>query len=222
MFTMEQIRKAYIISDTHFGHLKCLNKERSEKFKTIEEHDEYIIEAINKIVKPDDLLFHLGDTGDLEKVKQLNGIKILVKGNHDKQASKLYNSVFKEVYNYPIFISKRILLSHLPEAVSPHVLNIHGHLHGSYLDSKNHINASIHVIDYKPIFMRNVFSYIDKNLEPQQVKFLTEWYADKQVFLNKEREDLVLDENGKIKLKETIELNKDLKGREECNYGKHE
>lgn len=204
MYEYKKLIKAFIISDTHFGHEFVMRKERYSKFDSIEEHDNFIIEAVNKIVSPDSLLFHLGDIGNLETAAKLNGRKILIKGNHDNDSNQKYLEVFDEVWSHPIFINKRILLSHIPQMVSPHVLNIHGHLHGSYLDSKNHMNASIHMINYNPIQIKEAISYIDKNLPREQIAFLAEWFAAEQVFTNKNRQDLVLDENGKIKLSETM------------------
>ena len=83
----------YFISDTHFGHKNLLLFER-KAFATIEEHDEYIINAINKIIKPTDTLIHLGDVGNVEMVRRLNGHKELILGNHDQRPIKEYLGYF--------------------------------------------------------------------------------------------------------------------------------
>lgn len=206
------LKKAYIISDTHFGHEVPILKERYGIFSNTEEHDEYIVSTLNKLLNQDSILIHLGDVGDLETMSKVHGRKVLIKGNHDKLSNKKYLEVFEEIYNQPVFLNKRILLSHYPEMVSPHVLNIHGHLHASYLDSKNHMTASIHMINYKPLTLRQVQSYIDKQLPKHETEFLYEWYADKQIFTERSRSDLVLDENGKIDLERTRELYKTTRG----------
>ena len=45
----------FILSDTHFCHKRIINFERF-KFKTIEEHDEYIIEKWNQTIKESDIV----------------------------------------------------------------------------------------------------------------------------------------------------------------------
>lgn len=91
----------WFTSDTHFGHLKVA---RDRGFGTVSGHDEYLIREWNKLVRPDDQVWHLGDVGmvadraSLDALKaqgmsstdyilgcvdRLNGTKILVAGNHD-------------------------------------------------------------------------------------------------------------------------------------------
>lgn len=206
------LKKAYIISDTHFGHEIPILKERYKMFSNTKEHDDYIVKTLNQILDKKSVLIHLGDVEDLETMSKVYGRKVLIKGNHDKLSNKKDLEVFKEIHNQPVFLNKRILLSHYPEMVSPHVLNIHGHLHASYLDSKNHMTASIHMINYKPLTLRQVQSYIDKKLPKHQTDFLYEWYADKQIFTERGRSDLVLNKDGKIDLERTKELYKNTRG----------
>ena len=80
----------YFISDLHFNHDNILKFERQE-FKTIEEHNEFIIASINRVVTKFDTLYLLGDLGDdLELIKRLNGKKIwcVLRGNISKQNEK--------------------------------------------------------------------------------------------------------------------------------------
>ena len=102
--------------------------------------------------------------------------------------------------------------------VSPHILNIHGHLHASYLDSKNHMTASIHMINYKPLTLRQVQSYIDRQLPKHETEFLYEWYADKQILTERSRSDLILSEDGRIDLERTRELYKTTRGDKKSFY----
>lgn len=81
----------YFTSDLHFGH----DKEflwGARGFASSQEHDEAVIERINSIVKPNDRLYILGDMmlgndteSGIKKVKQLNGIKVFLYGNHDTE-----------------------------------------------------------------------------------------------------------------------------------------
>lgn len=99
MYNMEH---CWFISDLHFNH-QYVNKqgvkrgvllfERGNKFKTIQEHDDYIIETLWHwgAKHKEDTLFILGDFGDINKMRQLSdllryncGINLIgVKGNHD-------------------------------------------------------------------------------------------------------------------------------------------
>ena len=73
----------WLTSDSHFSH----NREflyGPRGFKNIEEHDEVIIQNWNSLIKPDDIVYHLGDVmlNDDE-----HGLKCLqrLRGNHDSE-----------------------------------------------------------------------------------------------------------------------------------------
>lgn len=123
--------KEFIISDLHLGHEGIL-KYRTQ-FKTIEEHDNFIIDNWNKVVTPQDKVYVLGDVcwkkKDLDKIKLLNGKKILIAGNHDILGAKNYLKVFKDIRG--LWKKSDYWLSHAPiEKNSLRDLkNIHGHLH---------------------------------------------------------------------------------------------
>lgn len=194
----------YFISDLHFGHEGILRLER-DQFKNIKEHDEYIIEKINKQVKVTDELWILGDVGAPEKLKFINGRKHLILGNHDKRSVKEYEGYVATVHTAPLYFNNRVLLSHHPHPVPSGVLNIHGHLHGATLDSKNHINLSINDVDYKVFSEKDMQRAVQKIPLPND-RFLEEWYAELYIFKN--NDDVITDTSGKIKLEETIKLRK--------------
>lgn len=83
----ELMSNIWIVSDTHFGHNKPFIYE-PRGFSSIWEHDKEIIKRWNKIVQPEDEIFHLGDVmlGDneygLSCVKQLKGNIHIIRGNH--------------------------------------------------------------------------------------------------------------------------------------------
>jgi calcineurin-like phosphoesterase family protein len=78
----------YFTSDTHFGHDNII-KFCHRPFKDVEEMNSELIRRWNEKVGPDDTIFHLGDFAfggsDIWNniLKQLNGHKILIIGNHD-------------------------------------------------------------------------------------------------------------------------------------------
>lgn len=80
----------FFTSDTHFNHANIL-KFCERPFKTIDEMNEVLIDNWNKVVKEDDIVFHLGDFcfGGPQLwnkfLERLNGKKYLILGNHDMQ-----------------------------------------------------------------------------------------------------------------------------------------
>jgi calcineurin-like phosphoesterase family protein len=82
----------WFTSEWHFGHAPVLGFGPGRPFKTIEEHDEALIENFNAVVGPDDLVWVLGDVAlgpielSLACCAALHGKRFLVCGNHDRPA----------------------------------------------------------------------------------------------------------------------------------------
>lgn len=76
----------YFTADTHFGHQLML---KFRPFASTDEMDEHLIDIWNAVVKPDDIVWHLGDfschdEGRTKKIfSRLQGRKRLIPGNHD-------------------------------------------------------------------------------------------------------------------------------------------
>lgn len=73
------------------------------------------------------------------------------------------NQLFDEVYEGPLFISEKILLSHEPIQL-PFAFNIHGHDHSNWSDSLKgfqHLNVCAEHIDYTPV---NLTALIKKGI----------------------------------------------------------
>ena len=136
----------FLTSDTHFCHAQeFVYKVRG--FNSIEEMNEAIVERWNSVVKPDDMIFHLGDMmlnndqQGMELMKRLNGWISIVWGNHDtnKRKEYIYNSRFIPLgYAHQLQYHKfTCYLSHYPTLTSnwddkhfsQHVINFHGHTH---------------------------------------------------------------------------------------------
>lgn len=139
----------WFTSDTHFGHERSFICE-PRGFTTADEMNEAIIERWNKVVKPNDIVYHLGDVFlnnneiGIQCVKRLNGQIFLIWGNHDSDTRK--NLLFSECrykmlggwYAYQIKYNKlNLYLSHYPtitanydeKHLNQHVINLHGHTH---------------------------------------------------------------------------------------------
>ena len=64
------------------------------------------------------------------------------------------NHLFDEVYEGPVMINDRVILSHEPVAVPEYMFNIHGHTHGlPHIYDERHLNVCAEAIDYTPINM---------------------------------------------------------------------
>ena len=91
-------------------------------------------------------------------INELNGYKILILGNHDRDYPYKFwkESGFDEVYSYPIIFREWFILSHEPLYINSHMpyFNIFGHVHGNkiYTDcSAQSFCVSVERIDYTPV-----------------------------------------------------------------------
>ena len=163
------MQKTFFIADTHFGHEKIIQYE-NRPFRNVAEMDRAIIENWNSAVSKQDRVFLLGDVGfgTMEYitscVKQLNGRKILVMGNHDlgRNITKWYEAGFDEVSKYPIILNDFFVLSHQPptyfNAATPYFY-IYGHVHGTpayRTITQNTACVSIERWDYTPVELQRI------------------------------------------------------------------
>ena len=163
----------FLISDTHFGHANII-KYCNRPFSSTQEMDETLIENWNKVVKPQDKIYHLGDVyfGKGCKpeaiLRRLNGTKVLIVGNHDHIGDPILTKYFSRIYMWRQLKEHGLLLSHVPLHPSAlfvpiekgiHLKNIHGHIHDQ--DSPKdktvtYVNISVEKTDYKPISIEDV------------------------------------------------------------------
>jgi calcineurin-like phosphoesterase family protein len=140
--------KTWVISDTHFYHEKLVDRPK--------DFNEQIVRNWSNTVGPDDVVYHLGDIGFCSKenfknlIRGLPGVKILIRGNHDKFPVGTYlDSGFVAVMDYavvnvrhtkgikrPLNTYFRVLLSHMPMEIGMGSssfgdidYNVHGHFH---------------------------------------------------------------------------------------------
>lgn len=133
----------WIISDTHF---KDTDLEKGIPGRPSAEE---LVRRINSKVGRKDTLILLGDVGDPGCASILRGYKVLIKGNHDAGAQN-YRSIFDEIYEGPVMISEKIMLSHEPVDAN-WVYNIHGHLHQDSKCASGRLNVCADIIGYYPI-----------------------------------------------------------------------
>jgi len=139
--------KTYITADLHFGHKNIMTfcPVTRERFRgDVAYMNEAMIKEWNDIVEPADTVYILGDVAFMSGydaalvMMRLNGIKILIEGNHDRKTLMDVNfrKQFKEVHKYLDiqYNGNNIILFHYPIAewdrMHRGALHFHGHLHG--------------------------------------------------------------------------------------------
>lgn len=164
----------WFLSDTHFGHeniIKFKNNDGSllRPFKDIDEHDSIIIDNWNKLVKPQDKGYLLGDIvinkKHLPKLKRMNGHLRLVRGNHDIEPTKVFMEYFEEIYGVRVFSKEGFVCSHIPihsDCLARWKVNVHGHLHGNVMPDKRYLSMCCEQVNYKPVHIDEILTYIRK------------------------------------------------------------
>jgi len=153
----------FFTSDIHFGH-KNIIRFCDRPFKTVSQMNSEIIQNWNDIVTDSDRVFVLGDVflcsseEAKEYIEQLNGYKILIKGNHDHNEKKMLWVGFDEfhkTYDYEMPDGRIALLEHrpLPDCMidKRYDLMLHGHIHVSDRVRGKKINVSCDIWNFEPI-----------------------------------------------------------------------
>lgn len=169
----------WFISDYHLFHDNILkfnnpaNGHLIRPFKTIWEMHEHIIEKHNSIVKPDDIVYNLGDVffgnyhknkeNIIEILKQLNGKHNLIIGNHDNVKNIIDLKFFNEILFWKKFYSNNLIASHVPlrdETFNEKYINIHGHTHELGSPLGRFKSVCVEIINYLP---KNIEELMEKN-----------------------------------------------------------
>lgn len=160
--------KTYLIADMHFDDKNILNFE-NRPFSNVDEMNTALINRWNETVCQDDIVYVLGDVGAVKFIKLLNGIKYLIKGNHDTETNEFYRNIgFAEVYDHPIIIGGFWILSHDAVYVSENMpyANLFGHVHNSPIVkdySRHHFCVSVERISYTPIKFEYIKNKVANN-----------------------------------------------------------
>lgn len=151
----------FVTSDLHIGHKNILKyTDRHKVYKDIEDHDNQIIDTINKIVKNSDILYLLGDIAMFNIhsfISKLNGSKIIIPGNHDKWRNNSHTSYLELKYNDDLFIMCHYPLLQWNKGHYGSYM-LHGHCHGGI----NSSNENLRRIDvgwdnfYRPISLQEI------------------------------------------------------------------
>jgi len=164
-------------SDTHFQH-KNIIKYCGRPFETVEEMTEGLVDNWNKEVGPKDHVWHLGDVtfGPFD-LNRLNGIKHLVRGNHDPIS--YIQGYFVDILPYHelkgILPKNRALaLFHYPieswNGKFHGAIHLHGHSHGT-TDNTGllRFDMGVDCWDMKPVPIERVLELVPIRKEQEAV-----------------------------------------------------
>lgn len=160
----------FFTSDTHFGHKGVIDF-CERPFLDVDHMNRELVRRWNAVVKTGDVVYHLGDFSFMgaqrtrEIVGQLNGIVILVRGNHDQRPERFFQSV--QSNGWEIIGNEAVKLSHYPYRGTPmkederdfsdrQISNngewlLHGHVHREWKVRDRMINVGVDVWDYTPV-----------------------------------------------------------------------
>lgn len=158
----------YFTGCTHYGHENII-KYAGRPFKNANEMDSALIDNYNKVVKSEDLVYHLGDFVwkgvNPELIKQkLNGRIEFIQGNHDRKNTgpDLFNLTYK---------GKFFVLLHYPledwNGKFHGSMMIHCHTHKKELFSApGRFNVGVDATNFTPISIEEILSSDNKFERP--------------------------------------------------------
>lgn len=171
----------YFISDTHFGHANIM-KYCDRPFSSAEVMDNAIVLGWNCVIKPEDIVFHLGDVGCwygsmswLSLLPKLNGDKYLIPGNHDKKLMSQLEKVFTILPPIHTFRHTTeegkfgFVLSHYPiyswEGKTHGSIHCYGHTHGPVAAlGPQAYDVCVDSNNFRPVSIDDVICAVTKRL----------------------------------------------------------
>ena len=171
----------FFASDAHFFHKRVIEFDE-RPFADLDEMHETLIENWNRVVRPQDLVFYLGDLcfGGITRFKEvanrLNGIIHFITGNHDDYKIVLKSGRFLTIQHYKeIWVQEEgldpqfICLMHYPiqqwNRMHSGSYMIHGHCHHTLKDLEFNrtfriLDAGLNGHDYTPLSYAQVKEFM--------------------------------------------------------------
>lgn len=188
----------FVTSDHHFSHAR-ISELAGRPFATVEEMNTALIERWNALVRPEQVVLHLGDLalGPIEEsvglTKRLNGERLLVPGNHDRvsPATQSNRAVerFRSLYEdagwaiLPEVIDGRrhgvrLRASHYPYSGDTTGVERH-RAHRPVDDGTPLLHGHTHVRDYGPHGSHEFHVGVDAfDFAPVQFELIDAWLED--------------------------------------------
>ena len=157
--------RSWYTSDLHFGHEKIIGYS-GRPFSDARHMDREMVRRWNAVVGPQDVVHVLGDFAMSRHepyLNSLNGMKILVRGNHDhgnlakisagwnhvcEYYEKMEGTVPVVMLHYPIESWNRMRFG---------AVHLHGHCHGSLRRKlRNRCDVGVECWDYAPVSFEEI------------------------------------------------------------------
>lgn len=189
--TMSNLWPDAFYSDPHFGHKNIIDF-CHRPFSSVQDMTDELISRYNRWVGPDDTVIWCGDcfftrVEEAEEImSELNGTKLLVRGNHDRSASRMAKLGFSivvdelrmcidgvpvRVNHYPYAGNvmsdgkrEQRYLDRRPPRIKGEVL-VHGHTHDTKRRRGNQIHVGVDAWDYAPALMSEVQTLVQEVFE---------------------------------------------------------
>jgi len=164
----------YFTSDEHLSHQNII-KYCNRPFKDVKEMDDTIISNFNSKVGKKDIIYHLGDFSfhnPKEYLARMNGVHILIRGNHDSKQSYGFEKVFDVLLLKNAVPNFHIYLSHYAGRVWPHSHHcagmLYGHSHGTLEPYGRSFDVGVDTNNFMPYSLDDVIEKFT-SLDPIRV-----------------------------------------------------
>ena len=169
----------YFTSDLHLGHENII-RFQNRPFTNANEMNKVLITNYNAVIRPDDTVYILGDLcfrmpsleAANEIISSMNGKKILIRGNHDKQYNERLFTQIKDFETLKIHEPGNAFFAmmHYPMLSWPHShhgsIQLHGHVHGTREDNENNLlegvrryDVGVDANDYYPVSLNKILEF---------------------------------------------------------------
>lgn len=169
----------YYTSDTHFNEQRSFDYSmRGIYFNSLEHSTEEMIKRWNKTVSEEDIVYHLGDFGDFEVAKRLNGNIHLLFGNYERdgQIPTEEQRRYFEHIEHKLCIEDKYTMVHEPENIKTikhglfhsnygKIFYLFGHIHEKQKVKRNGLNVGVDVHNFIPVKEETIEFYKKAILE---------------------------------------------------------
>ena len=161
--------KIWFTADTHFGHERTLNLSK-RPFTNVMEMNNVLIENWNTNVAKEDTVYHLGDFGDYEVSRKLNGNIHLLVGNYERNDIQKKSTTIEKLqdYFYSVVTKDKLKIDlydnsfnlvHEPSNMVNNEFNLFGHIHKLQMVKRTGLNVGVDCHNYSPIELETVLFY---------------------------------------------------------------
>lgn len=170
--------KIFYTSDTHFNEARTFEYSmRGMYFESLEQSTEEMVRRWNEVVTDEDVVYHLGDFGDFEVAKRLNGHIVLLYGNYERDGNvpnEEQRREFVQILDEKGTSNASVIMVHEPEnrlkvnmvenrilfdTPMEDIFYLFGHIHEKQKVKRNGLNVGVDVHNFTPVSAETVEFY---------------------------------------------------------------